>query len=80
VHGLNPSGSATHAWDTWRTPQARQATCGYEINYQRIYLMLEFFYEYNASPAFKSGKDRFIFHANDFLESLNNERDDVSSI
>ena len=79
VHGLNPRGGASHAWDTWTKPAGPTGNLWLrdqlpdDLPNARIFL-----YEYHASPAFNSGKDRFIFQANDFLEALNNEREEVS--
>jgi triacylglycerol esterase/lipase EstA (alpha/beta hydrolase family) len=82
VHGLNPrsKNDTNHAWDTWRTPSGAQGRLWLHddlpqyVSESRIFL-----YEYNATAVYEKDKDTFIGKANELLEAIRIERDEVES-
>ena len=82
VHGLNPrsKNDTNHAWDTWRTPLGAQGRLWLRddlpqyVSESRIFL-----YEYNATAVYGKDKDTFIGKANELLEAIRIERDEVES-
>ncbi|KAM0804082.1 hypothetical protein BDR22DRAFT_644006 [Usnea florida] len=76
VHGLNPSGSETHAFDTWEDKKSRNLWLRDKIPLQQPDARI-FLYDYNSSPVFGNSQGRFIEEANLFLELLRHERKKV---
>ncbi|KAK1636654.1 hypothetical protein BDP81DRAFT_449649 [Colletotrichum phormii] len=82
VHGLNPrsKNDADHAWDTWRTPSGPTGRLWLRddlpkyVPDSRIFL-----YQYNATAVYGKDHSTFIDKANDLLEDIRLEREDVDS-
>lgn len=82
VHGLNPRSKddAAHAWDTWRTPSGPQGRLWLRddlppsVPESRIFL-----YQYNSTAVYGKDRSTFIDKANELLEAIRMERDDVES-
>jgi triacylglycerol esterase/lipase EstA (alpha/beta hydrolase family) len=80
IHGLNPrsKNDRDHAWDTWRTPPGSQGRLWLRddlpqyVSEARIFL-----YEYNSTAVFGNDRDTFIGKANELLEAIRIERDDI---
>ena len=80
VHGLNPRSKkdTDHAWDTWRTspgPEGRlwlRDDLSPSVSESRIFL-----YEYNSTAVYGNDRDTFNGKANELLEAIRIERDDV---
>ena len=80
MHGLNPRSrnDADHAWDTWRTPAGPQGRLWLRddlpqyVSESRIFL-----YEYNSTAVYGKDRGTFIDKANELLEAIRTERDDV---
>lgn len=80
VHGLNPrsKSDSDHAWDTWRTPPGPggrlwlSGDLPSDIPDARIFL-----YEYNSTVVYGRDRDTFVGKANEMLEAIRVERDDV---
>ena len=77
VHGLNPSGSETHAVDTWEDKKSRNLWLRDRIPQQQPNARI-FLYDYNSSPVFGNSQGRFSDEANLFLEHLRLKRRKVS--
>jgi hypothetical protein len=82
IHGLNPRSKkdTDHAWDTWRTPAGPQGRLWLRDDLpqytpdSRIFL-----YEYNSTAVYGKDKSMFIDKANELLEAIRTERDDVET-
>jgi hypothetical protein len=82
IHGLNPRSKkdTDHAWDTWRTPSGPQGRLWLRddlpqyVSESRIFL-----YEYNSTAVYGKDRDTFIGKANELLEAIRIERDEVES-
>jgi hypothetical protein len=79
---LNPTSKndANQAWDTWRTPAGAEGKLWLRDDLpmyapkSRIFL-----YEYNATVIYGGNRNTFIGKANELLEAIRIERDDVES-
>jgi triacylglycerol esterase/lipase EstA (alpha/beta hydrolase family) len=82
VHGLNPrsKNDRDHAWDTWRKPSGSEGhlwlrdDLPLHVPETRIFL-----YEYNSTAVYGKDRDTFIGKANELLEAIRIERDDMES-
>ncbi|KAH8910260.1 hypothetical protein BR93DRAFT_470807 [Coniochaeta sp. PMI_546] len=82
VHDLNPRGKndADHAWDTWRTPPGPQGRLWLRDDLpQHVPGSRIFLYQYNATAAHGKDRDTFFGKANELLEAIRIERDEVES-
>ncbi|KAI9886848.1 MAG: hypothetical protein M1823_001347 [Watsoniomyces obsoletus] len=76
VHGLNPFGNRTHAWDTWRhTDGAFWPTDFLPDDLPRARVLL---YGYNSNVAFDVSEARIKHHAEELLTRLEDERESIS--
>ncbi|KAI1392353.1 uncharacterized protein F4822DRAFT_436211 [Hypoxylon trugodes] len=82
VHGLNPrnKNASEHAWDTWRTPYGPighlwlRDVLPQSLPDSRIFL-----YQYNATAVYSQDRDTFIDKANELLEAVRIEREEIES-
>jgi hypothetical protein len=82
VHGLNPrsKSDAAHAWDTWRTPAGPDGRLWLRDDLpQHLPDARVFLYEYNATAVYGRDRDTFVGKANELLEAIRIERDDVEA-
>jgi hypothetical protein len=82
VHGLNPRSKkdADHAWDTWRTPAGPQGRLWLRDDLpQYVPESRIFLYEYNSTAVYGQDRSTFIDKANELLEEVRTERDDMES-
>lgn len=82
VHGLNPrsKSDAAHAWDTWRTPAGSDGRLWLRDDLpQHLPDARVFLYEYNATAVYGRDRDTFVGKANELLEAIRIERDDVEA-
>jgi hypothetical protein len=82
VHGLNPrsKNDRDHAWDTWRKPSGSQGRLWLRDDLpQHVPETRIFLYEYNSTAVYGKDKDTFIGKANELLEAIRIERDDMES-
>lgn len=82
VHGLNPrsKNDRDHAWDTWRKPSGSQGRLWLRDDLpQHVPETRIFLYEYNSTAVYGKDRDTFIGKANELLEAIRIERDDVES-
>ncbi len=73
IHGLNPKGNQSHAFDTWQDKESGNLWLRDRIPQQQPSARI-FLYEYNSSPVFGSSQGRFLDEANQLLECLRLER------
>jgi triacylglycerol esterase/lipase EstA (alpha/beta hydrolase family) len=82
VHGLNPrsKNDCDHAWDTWRKPSGSQGRLWLRDDLpQHVPETRIFLYEYNSTAVYGKDRDTFIGKANELLEAIRIERDDMES-
>ncbi|KAI1774882.1 TPR-like protein [Hypoxylon cercidicola] len=82
VHGLNPRNkkSVNHAWDTWRTPPGPEGRLWLRDNLPSLLPESRIFlYEYHATVVYGQDRDTFLGKANELLEAIRIERDEVES-
>jgi triacylglycerol esterase/lipase EstA (alpha/beta hydrolase family) len=82
VHGLNPRSKkdTAHAWDTWCTPPGPQGRLWLRDDLpQYVPESRIFLYEYNSTAAYGKDRDTFNGKANELLEAIRIERDEVES-
>jgi triacylglycerol esterase/lipase EstA (alpha/beta hydrolase family) len=82
VHGLNPrsKNDRDHAWDTWRKPSGSQGRLWLRDDLpQHVPETRIFLYEYNSTAVYGKDRDTFIGKANELLEAIRIERDDMES-
>jgi triacylglycerol esterase/lipase EstA (alpha/beta hydrolase family) len=82
IHGLNPRSKddADHAWDTWRTPAGPQGRLWLRDDLpQHVPESRIFLYEYSSTAVYGKDRDTFIGKANELLEAIRIEREDVES-
>lgn len=82
VHGLNPrsKNDRDHAWDTWRKPSGFQGRLWLRDDLpQHVPETRIFLYEYNSTAVYGKDRDIFIGKANELLEAIRIERDDMES-
>ena len=80
VHGLNPRSkdAADHAWDTWRTPAGPEGRLWLRDDLpQSVPKSRIFLYEYDATAVYGKDRDTFVGKANELLEAIRIERDDM---
>ncbi|KAI9799656.1 MAG: hypothetical protein M1833_003972 [Piccolia ochrophora] len=74
VHGLNPFGNRTHAWDTWRHADGPFWPTDFlpdDIPHARVML-----YGYNSNVAFDVSEARIKHHAEELLNRLDDKREE----
>jgi hypothetical protein len=76
VHGLNPKGSANHAYDTWTHSNG---TCWPKILSQDMPWARIMIFGYNSSVAFNAGTGTVRTHADSLLDRLESVRQDQVS-
>jgi triacylglycerol esterase/lipase EstA (alpha/beta hydrolase family) len=82
IHGLNPrsKNDRDHAWDTWRKPSGFQGRLWLRDDLpQHVPETRIFLYEYNSTAVYGKDRDTFIGKANELLEAIRIERDDMES-
>ncbi|KAH7317217.1 hypothetical protein BKA65DRAFT_111198 [Rhexocercosporidium sp. MPI-PUGE-AT-0058] len=82
IHGLNPrsKNDRDHAWDTWRIPSGPQGHLWLRDDLpQYVPETRIFLYEYNSTAVYGKDRDTFIGKANELLEAIRIERDDMES-
>lgn len=82
VHGLNPrsKNDRDHAWDTWRKPSGFQGRLWLRDDLpEHVPETRIFLYEYNSTAVYGKDRDTFIGKANELLEAIRIERDDMES-
>jgi triacylglycerol esterase/lipase EstA (alpha/beta hydrolase family) len=82
VHGLNPrsKNDRDHAWDTWRKPSGFRGRLWLRDDLpQHVPETRIFLYEYNSTAVYGKDRDTFIGKANELLEAIRIERDDMES-
>jgi len=79
---LNPrsKNDIDHAWDTWRRPSGLQGRLWLRDDLpQHVPETRIFLYEYNSTAVYGKDRDTFIGKANELLEAIRIERDDMES-
>lgn len=82
VHGLNPrsKNDAEHAWNTWRKPSGPKGRLWLRDDLpQYVPETRIFLYEYNSTAVYGKDMDTFIGKANELLEAIRIEREDIET-
>ena len=82
VHGLNPrsKNDAEHAWNTWRKPSGPNGRLWLRDDLpQYVPETRIFLYEYNSTAVYGKDMDTFIGKANELLEAIRIEREDIET-